>query len=355
VKTKLHKGTLTITGTNGNDTIVLRLGTGGPTDLEVDVGGDDTADASFDRADFDHIVVEAKKGDDTVMIDGVNGQFTDTEVTTLDGGDGNDTLVGGSGGEAFLGGDGNDTLHGGPSNDTFSGGDGNDFVDGDPGSDTAMLGEGDDTFQWDPGDGSDIVNGDDGHDRMLFNGANLAEKFDISATGARVRFTRDIGNIVMDLGGVEAIDLNSLGGADRLTVDDVSGTDLTEVNDDLGANDGAPDDVIVNGTGGDDVITVAGDSSGVSVLGLAARINITNAEPTDALTVNALAGDDAVTATGLTADALTLIEDGGDGNDVLLGGDGDDTLLGGAGDDALIGGPRMDTLDGGPGSNTEIQ
>ena len=55
---------------------------------------------------------------------------------------------------------------------------------------------------------------------MTFNGANVAEKFDVSANGGRVRFFRDIGNITMDLDGVEEIDLNALGGADTVTVND---------------------------------------------------------------------------------------------------------------------------------------
>ena len=74
----------------------------------------------------------------------------------------------------------------------------------------------------------------------------------------------------------------------------------------------------------------------------------------DRLTVNALAGDDVVDATGLAADSALLTLDGGDGDDVLLGGDGNDTLLGGAGDDVLIGGPGNDTIDGGPGDNVVI-
>ena len=48
----------------------------------------------------------------------------------------------------------------------------------------------------------------------------------MSADGSRVRFARDLGSIVMDLAGVEEIDLNALGGADRLNINDVSGTDL---------------------------------------------------------------------------------------------------------------------------------
>ena len=83
------------------------------------------------------------------------------------------------------------------------GGDGNDFIDGQQGNDTAFLGAGDDVFQWDPGDGSDTVEGQDGTDTMLFNGSAIDENFDVSANGGRVRFTRNIGNIVMDLNDVE--------------------------------------------------------------------------------------------------------------------------------------------------------
>src|SRR5262249_56459875 len=106
----------------------------------------------------------------------------------------------------------------------------NDFIDGNRGNDTAFMGAGDDVFQWDPGDGSDLVEGEAGTDRMLFNGANINENIDISANGQRVRFFRNVGNVTMDLGGVEGIDFNAKGGADIVTVNDLSGTDVTQVN-----------------------------------------------------------------------------------------------------------------------------
>ena len=94
----------------------------------------------------------------------------------------------------------------------------------------------------------------------------------------------------------------------------------------------------------------------MAVLGLAAQVSITGAEvANDRLTVNALAGDDVVEASGLSAGAIGLTADGGDGDDVLIGSAGNDTLNGGAGDDVLIGGPGQDVLDGGPGNNILIQ
>jgi Ca2+-binding RTX toxin-like protein len=252
------------------------------------------------------------------------------------------------------------TLNGGDGNDTLIGSAGNDLVNGGTGNDVAFMGAGDDTFVWNPGDGSDTVEGQAGNDKMLFNGSDAAEKIDISANGNRVRFFRDVANVTMDLHGVEAVDFNALGGADTITVGDLSGTDVKQVNLNLnssaGSGDGQADNVIVNGTNQADAIVVAGVGTDATVLGLAAQVNVTGAEAAnDRLTVNALAGDDVVDASGVAAGAIQLTEDGGDGNDVLIGGAGADTLLGQAGDDVLIGGPGQDLLDGGAGSNTVIQ
>ena len=100
------------------------------------------------------------------------------------------------------------------------------MIDGNKGNDVAYLGAGDDTFVWDPGDGSDIVEGQAGRDTMLFNGAAAAEQVDLSANGRRLRFFRDVGNITMDTNEVETVDFNALGGADTVTVNDLTGTDV---------------------------------------------------------------------------------------------------------------------------------
>jgi len=44
---------------------------------------------------------------------------------------------------------------------------------------------------------------------------------DISANGSRATLFRDVGNITMDLDGVEKIALKALGGADTITVNDL--------------------------------------------------------------------------------------------------------------------------------------
>jgi Ca2+-binding RTX toxin-like protein len=254
------------------------------------------------------------------------------------------------------------TLNGGLGNDLFLGSEGDDLINGGDGNDTALMGAGDDTFVWNPGDDNDVLEGQDGFDTMLFNGANIAEEITISANGGRVIFFRNVASVTMDLNDVEGIDFGARGGADTIRVNDLSGTDVTEVNLNLesfpgsGAGDGAADNVIVQGTSGDDVALVVGDATGTSVLGLSAQVNIVGAETAnDRLTINARAGDDVVEASGLAATAIQLSANGEEGNDVIIGGDGADTLTGGAGDDVLIGNGGLDIIDGGDGDDVEIQ
>ncbi len=201
------------------------------------------------------------------------------------------------------GGDGDDTLLGGNGADVLAGGAGDDFVDGNQGADTLSGGDGNDVFQWDPGDTSDVVNGGAGADRLVFNGSGASERLELSAAAAgHVRLTRDVAGVVVDLDDVETVDLRAFAGTDVITVNDLTGTDVTAVRTDLGAvgggDDAATDTVVVNGTAGDDTITVVADGSDVVVQGLAATVRISHAAPaTDRLTVNGLAGNDSVTAT----------------------------------------------------------
>ncbi len=190
----------------------------------------DPAPFSIDIGTTENLVVNMNGGDDSFS---ATGNLASLIKITVDGGAGNDTILGSNG------------------NDLLLGGDGNDFIDGQQGADIAFLGAGNDVFQWDPGDGNDTVEGQDGTDTMLFNGSNGPEIFEASANGERVRFTRSLGNIVMDINDIEKIDLNALGGVDQIKINDLSGTDVTEVKVNLAGT--------IGGTAGDaaaDIVTV---------------------------------------------------------------------------------------------------
>jgi Ca2+-binding RTX toxin-like protein len=294
---------------------------------------------AIDIGTAEKLVLNANGGNDSFS---ATGNLAALIQITVDGGAGNDTLLGSNGVDLLLGGDNDD------------------LVDGQQGNDVAFLGAGNDDFQWDPGDGSDVIEGQAGADEMLFNGSNVSENMDVTANGGRVRFFRNVANIVMDLDDVESIVARTLGGADNLVVNDLSGTDVTGVAADLaatgGGDDAQPDNVIANATNGDDVVTVTGSGPNAQVGGLRALISVSGAiAGSDRLTVNALAGDDVVDASGLAANSALLTANGGDGDDVLIGGAGNDVLTGGAGDDVLLGGPGIDTIDGAPGNDVVIQ
>ena len=313
--------TVTVNGTQGADTFGPVGDAGG-----IDVRGLHTAvHIDAPEAGNDRLVLNALGGDDVVNASSLRaGGIQLTE----NGGIGADQLLGSAGGDLVNGGDGNDV---------------------------ALMGAGDDAFAWNPGDDNDTLEGQAGRDTMVFNGANVSENIDIAANGGRVRFFRNVANVTMDLNDVEDIAFAALGGSDTIVVNDLSGTDVDQV--DLAmSNDGAADNVIVDATNGDDVVLVNGDAGATSVVGLPARVNITATEAAnDRLTVNALAGDDVVEASGLQAGAIQLTADGGQGNDVIIGGAGNDTLLGGPGDDVLLGGGGTDVIDGGDGDDIEIQ
>ena len=390
-----------LSGQGGNDTL---LGKGGSDLLFGGTGNDtltggDADDQAFGQGDDDRMIWnpgddtdlnEGGAGVDTVEVNGGNGseQFAATSNGTrvrfdrltpapfaIDIGTSESLVVNMNGGEdAFSasgnlaalikhtvdGGAGNDTILGSNGADVLLGGDGNDVIDANQGDDVAFLGAGDDTFQWDPGDGNDTVEGQAGTDTMLFKGSNVNEGMNVAANGQRVRFTRDVASIVMDLNDVESIVARTLGGTDSLVVGDLSGTDATNVNADLasssGGDDGAADNVVVNGTNADDGVTVTGAGASARVAGLAALVSVSGASAVnDRLTVNGLGGDDVIDASGVAAGSILLTLNGGEGDDVLIGGAGDDVLLGGASDDVLLGGPGNDTVDGGPGDNVVLQ
>ena len=337
-------------------------------DLAGPVGGGDGS--------ADTVTVNATAGDDaqikvtsdavgTMTVNGLpaqvvieNGEAANDRLT-VNGQGGNDTIDGSgvAAGQMKL------TLNGGLGVDTLIGGAGDDLVNGGDGNDVALMGGGNDTFVWNPGDDNDTVEGQGGTDTLLFNGANIAEQIDIAANGGRVRFFRDIANVTMDLNGVETIDFKARGGADTIRVNDLSGTGVETVNLDLsaaadggGVGDAAADMVVIQGTSGNDTISLSLDASGrLVVSGLPYQVVINGFEIGDTIQINGLAGDDVIDASALGAIGATLSFDGGDGNDILIGGAGNDVLIGGAGNDALIGNAGTDVMDGGTGDNVVLQ
>src|SRR5262245_29261282 len=210
------QGVVTITGTAGAETILVsQVGD----QIIVDIDGTQTP---FDADEVQEISIDALGGDDSITVD-VN------RPTTILAGAGNDTIIGSDGGA--------------------------DLVTGQQGADTFSGRGGDDVFIWNPGDGNDIIDGDDGNDTHIFNGSAADEIIDVEPNGARVLLTRNVGNIVMDIGTFEKITVNALGGQDT-----VSGTPgLATLVELLTINGGDGNDILTGGDGDDTINGGAGD------------------------------------------------------------------------------------------------
>jgi Ca2+-binding RTX toxin-like protein len=325
-----------IEGQDGTDTVIFNASASADTIFVAPNGGDVVvvgSNGSLDINGVENLVIKAGAGDDTITAS--NGLSTLTALT-IDGGSGNDTITGGDG------------------NDTLIGGDGDDVVNGGRGNDIALLGSGNDQFIWNPGDGSDIVEGQSGFDTLTFNGANIAENFNLTANGARGLLTRNVGNVTMDFDGIERVEIKTFGGADNVTIGDLTGTSIKQVEvnlaSQLGTGDDSSDTVVVNGSVGNNRITVTSNGSSVIVSGLQEQVTIDGAEgANDALVVNGSGGNDTINAASLAVGAIELTVNGGDGNDTITGSAGNDTLNGGAGNDTVVGGAGNDFVQLGDG------
>ncbi|HVK09585.1 MAG TPA: calcium-binding protein, partial [Gemmataceae bacterium] len=257
-------------------------------------------------------------GDDKIALDEINGPLP---------------------GASLVGGLGSDTLLGGVGRDQIFGDAGDDTVDAGRGDDRVFLGAGNDQFNWDPGEGSDVVDGDAGFDVMAFNGSGADETFKLGAVKTRLRLTRDVGAISMSVGTVERVTVAAVGGADTITLNDLAGTGVQDVRAELeavkggGAADDKTDRVILNGTAQDDFVDTLATGGNLFVLGLPTFVTVAHAAAADELAVNTLGGNDRVSASGVAEGVIRFTADGGAGNDNLSGTNGPDTLVGGAGND----------------------
>ncbi len=377
----------------GNDTVTA----GGGLDAVYGDAGDDLidggtgADSLFGGGDADTFLVSAGGGNDTVVggetgIDadtlaltplatpvnlvltsseagtattaGATVSFTEIErfdlgsgADTFDGtaaisglgvlgGAGDDGLRGGSGADTFAGGTGNDVIAGNADNDSLNGGAGADTIAGGAGNDQIALGavDGDrDIVQMADGGGVDTVTQFEAPITNPDGSLTGRDQLDVSeltdATGQPVN-TADVlvtndgnGNAVLSFPNGEAITLLGIAPATLNSVAALIAIGIPAV-----------PDLVVDGTGGNDLMTPGyTDAMGDQIDGTDGIID----------TVYGYDGDDTVQA-GLGNDLVF----GGNGTDQISGDAGDDTLWGDAGDDLLSGGIGNDTLDGGIGNDT---
>ncbi|HKP24945.1 MAG TPA: hypothetical protein VJV39_13855 [Dongiaceae bacterium] len=344
------------------------------------LGGTDVASVVVDLAatsggatgdkKLDEVSVDGTGDDDSIKIASVGAQVIVSglaaqvsvvhadkiDILTIFGETGKDTIDGTklAAGKLAL------QMFGGFDDDKLLGSAGNDFVNGGQDNDVALLGAGNDFFEWNAGDGHDVIEGQAGTDTVHVTGDGGDDAFVLGANGARGLLGHNTNDGKLDLNDVERVEIQAVNGDDEVTVNNLTGTDIKLVAVDLGGNDLAFDNVTVNGTNGNDKVTVSFPGA-VLFAGMPYLVGVSGAESDkDSITFNALGGNDTINASKLPAGIASVVLDGGVGNDVITGGAGEDVvfgdddndkLAGAAGGDALLGGNGNDALAGGAGDD----
>jgi Ca2+-binding RTX toxin-like protein len=392
-------GVLTVTGGDTNEAItVLSQAANGA----ILVNGTNTGHTLSDTFG---LVVDANGGTDSINISALNTTFF-AQPANLDGGDGNDTVIGSNGKDVLTGGLGNDSLIGNGADDLLDGGDGDDTLTGNLGNDLFVGGNGTDRAKESTnvsvvtvnattmtGIGTDQIGGMEEVQLIgltannNLNGTNATAKLFLDGGAGNDTLTGGIASDVL-IGGAGNDNINGgtvglLSGADSIT----GGAG----NDTLNGGVGSSDDTLTEvATGAAVTFTLTNTSLvgvGTDVLNGFENINLTgttgadrfNVGPITAVTrLDALGGTDTI-ASPVAANAtlendnlflfpgvgsgtyvLTSFEravlTGSDANNIIdaSGFGGQTTLLGGNGNDDLEGGAGVDRIEGGNGDDELI-
>jgi Ca2+-binding RTX toxin-like protein len=396
-------------GVGGNETLISRGADGPDTDPShsalVNISG------PVDYLEITHTMDQSLSPGNHAGIN-ITDVYFDAPVGGVDGGAGNDLLMGDEGDDLIDGGAGSDTLFGGDDDDTLIGGDGDDQLTGGEGKDNISGGAGKDTiFGGTDGDTVDggaggfnadpALNTDD--DTLDLTGLNFrlrdlepdsngngqngtVDLYNDDGTSAgSFKFT-EIENIIgeemagpvdgLDSGedmapgytdaqgdqidGTDGINDTIFGNGGDDTIDSGLGDDTVDGgsgDDTFTLTDGVDNDVIIGGesgeTDGDVIDSTAVDDDLTVTFTDKEEGTLTNGSGTTEFSeierLELGGGDDTVTGSGGDENVLT-----GDGNDVVNAGGGDDTIDGQGGNDTIDGGKYDDSLIGGDGNDSLV-
>ncbi len=218
---------------------------------------------------------------------GDQAPLTNVDVENVNGGSGNDILVGDRSGNVLNGNGGDDEIKGDAAADQLNGGDGNDVIAG--------------------GAGNDAINGG--------SGTNMADYASAGAGGVGVQV-----NLLRGRATGEGND----------TLKDIQNVNGSSFDD---AINGSSADNVLNGRGGEDAIS---GNAGNDTINGGPRADQLSGQTGDDR-IRGVQGNDAI--------------QGGQGDDRIQGGQGRDTILGQKGNDRLYGNAQPDFLNGNGGND----
>jgi Ca2+-binding RTX toxin-like protein len=264
-----------ITGTLGNDVGSTRLdGTDGD-DILIGLAGDDNLlagggnDIAWGGDGADRLI----GGDGDDRLDGgdgsdfLNGQFGDD---LLIGGAGGDQLSGGAGEDVLEGGDGDDILNAHAGDDRLDGGGGDDDLNGGGGNDVLIGGAGSDVLFGSAGDDTLVTAADGGRDTL--DGGNHVDTAQVLGNAGEAEAFR-----ILDRGNALAEGHGDIGAATEIVIVR-NGTVMAELVD--------IEELVIDGQGGGDTFSIAGDFTGTSLA--MSTIHIEGSEDDETVDISAL-------------------------------------------------------------------
>ncbi len=297
-------------------------------------------------------------GEGNDYIQGAVGAFGEGR-NSLDGGAGDDSIIGQAARDTLVGGAGNDIITTGLLQEnqdkfdvnglpvTLSGFSGNNRLDGGDGNDTLISGFFTDTMIG--GTGSDCLTG-------IFN----------SVDGGADNDTIDATAISTNASGGEEITVTLIGGAGNDSLVGSNQSSVTNLFDGGTGNDfiqfgGTTNDQLIGNLEGDDtIIANATNTDSYTIQDTLGNNTITGGLGGDTLVTGE--GNDSIVGVDSTETGVNANDDGNDsisaggGNDILFGRGGTDTILGGSGDDYIALGLNStnDDLTGGEGNDSFV-
>ena len=381
-----NRGDDTLLGGAGNDLYLINPG---PDPVVVDPGGFNTLDFSIATvpvninlsldsgqpqdvdSDNDMVALDGKfdglisspKGGNITANNGNDLIYATTGNTTITGGAGIDTLVGGSGNDIIYSTTGNTTITGGSGSESLVGGSGNDIIYATTGNTTITGGSGSETLVG--GSGNDIIysttgnttiTGGSGHETLVGGQGNEI----IYSTTGNTTITGGSGSETLVGGSGNDIIYSTTGnttitgGSGSESIVGGQGNDIiytTTGNTTITGGSGS--ESIVGGQGNDIIYTTTGNTT---ITGGSGSETITGGSGNDI--IYSTTGNTTITG-GSGSETLT----GGSGNDIIFATTGNTTITGGSGSETLTGGSGKDiifattgntTITGGSGSETLV-
>jgi Ca2+-binding RTX toxin-like protein len=257
------------------------------------------------------------------------------------------------------GGPGNDTLRGGTAGDALNGDVGNDVLIGRGGADGISSGAGDDLIIWNAGDGRDLVSGTTGNDLLRVTGSAANDMFSLVTDNVKAFLRHDPDVVGLQIEGIETIEIFGLGGIDTMQSvpnlaagsdvdtlilhggddnDSLTGSDTADIIDgDAGVDfldgqggadtitPGLDDDTVRGGAGDDVIVWRAGDG----------RDLVEGDLDRDTLRFHGDAGNEAITIIPMAPRVVVRRDVGGSFIDVSLGTIEQIDIRAGGGDDVV--------------------